>query len=402
MENKKQNIYKAIMLVVITALITFLITTIALYKYGFKNVTANNIVVSNNSSDIETTLSRFKTLIDKYYLGDVDEEKMVQGAIKGYIDGLEDPYTEYMTKEEMQAFTEDTMGNFDGIGIYMVKDTENNVVKVLTPIKDSPAYKAGILPGDIISKVNDVSYTGDQLSEMANKIKGETGTKVKLEIIRDGKVIELEVTRENIKINHVESKVLSNDIGYLRLSTFDKECSNEFKQKFEELQQKNIKSLIVDLRNNGGGIVDEALSIAELMTNKDETLLITVDKNNKEVVTKAKQDKTINIPIILLVNENSASASEILAGALKDNNEAKLVGTKTYGKGVIQELLTLTDGSGIKITTNEYYTPSRNKINKIGIEPDEKVELSDDLKNQLEIEESKDTQLQRAIEMLKD
>lgn len=399
---KRQRIYKIIMLIVLVAIVSSLLTTIAIYKNSDATTLGKKYVfVTSKNSDLSTRLESFKKLIDNKFLGEVEEEKLTEGAIKGYIAGLQDPYTEYMNKEEMEEFTQDAMGNFVGIGIYMTKDTDKDAIVVISPIKDSPAYKAGILPGDIISKVNDVEYKADDLSVVANRIKGESGSKVKLEIIRDGKTLNFEIQREKIKINHVENKVLDGNIGYLKLNTFDEGCSDEFKQKYEELKKQNVKALIVDLRNNGGGIVDEAISIAETMSDKDETLLITVDKNNNKEYTKSKNEKIVNVPIIVLVNGNSASASEILAGALKDNGKAKLVGTKTYGKGVIQELITLTDGSGLKITTEEYYTPKENKINKIGIEPDEEVKLPTELENTLEIEESKDTQLQKAIELLK-
>jgi len=401
---KTQRIYKTIMLIFLVALITSLLTTIVVYKYGMPINNIKYITSSNNADEniISKTLANFRNVIDKHYLGEVNEEKLLEGAIKGYISGLEDEYSEYFTKEELEEYKAEALGNYTGIGIYMVKDTERNLILVLSPIKGSPAEKAGILPGDIISKIDGVSYTGEQMTDASTKIKkGEIGTKVKLEIIRDTEVLELEVIREEIKINHVESKVLENNIGYLSLSTFDEGSSEEFKTKMEEFSSKNIKSIIIDLRNNGGGIVDEAVNIADLFTNKDETLLITVDKNGKEEITKAKQNKIYDMEIVILTNENTASASEILAGALRDKAEAKIVGTKTYGKGVIQQLITLNDGSGLKITTNEYYTPNRIKINKEGIIPDETVELPKELQNKLTIDESQDTQLKKAIEILK-
>lgn len=400
-ENKKQKIYKIIMLIFVTALVTALITSVVVYNYAI-NGNSMKITSSSTATDLEKSISKFKKIIDEYYLGDVDEEKLKEGALKGYIEAIGDEYTEYYTKEEMDSFEEDTLGNFTGIGIYMVKDTENNVIKVLTPIDGTPAYNAGIQPGDIISKVDGVEYTGEQMTEAANKIKGEVGTTVKLGIIRGTESLELEIKRENIKINHVESKTLDNNIGYLKLSTFDEGCADEFKQKYDELNaNKNIKALVVDLRNNGGGLVEEALNIADYFTDKDSKLLITVDKKEKEEIRKAKQSKYINVPVVVLINENTASASEILAGALRDNGIAKIVGTKSYGKGVIQEVLTLQDGTGIKITTNEYFTPNKTKINKVGIEPDETVNLPETVKNVLTVEEKDDTQLQKAEEILK-
>ena len=400
-ENKKQKIYKIIMLIFVTALVTALITSVVVYNYAI-NGNSMKITSSSTATDLEKSIAKFKKIIDEYYLGDVDEEKLKEGALKGYIEAIGDEYTEYYTKEEMDSFEEDTLGNFTGIGIYMVKDTENNVIKVLTPIDGTPAYNAGIQPGDIISKVDGVEYTGEQMTEAANKIKGKVGTTVKLGIIRGTENLELEIKRENIKINHVESKTLDNNIGYLKLSTFDEGCADEFKQKYDELNaNKNIKALVVDLRNNGGGLVEEALNIADYFTDKDSKLLITVDKKEKEEIRKAKQSKYINVPVVVLINENTASASEILAGALRDNGIAKIVGTKSYGKGVIQEVLTLQDGTGIKITTNEYFTPNKTKINKVGIEPDETVNLPETVKNVLTVEEKDDTQLQKAEEILK-
>jgi len=334
-------------------------------------------------------------------LGEINEEKLLEGAIKGYIQGLDDEYSEYFTREELEEYKAEALGNYTGIGIYMAKDTERNLILVLSPIKGSPAEKAGILPGDIISKVDGVTYTGEQMTEASTKIKkGEIGTKVKLEIIRDTEVLNIEVLREEIKINHVETKILENNVGYISISTFDEGSSDEFKTKMDELNSKNIKSIIIDLRNNGGGIVDEAVNIADLFIDKNETLLITVDKNGDEEITKAKKDKLYDFKIVILTNENTASASEILAGALRDKSEAKLIGIKTYGKGVIQQLITLNDGSGLKITTNEYYTPNRNKINKEGLIPDEIVELPEEFKNSLNIDENQDTQLKKAIEIL--
>ena len=296
---------------------------------------------------------------------------------------------------------DDTTGNFIGIGIYMVKDTDSNKVMVLSPIKGSPAEKAGILPGDLIISVDGVQYSADEMSVAASKIKGEEGSKVKVEILRGTETLNFELTRENIKVNPVEGKVLQNNIGYIKFSSFDEKTSEEFKTKYEELQKQGIKSLIIDLRNNGGGIVTEALNIADYVLEKDKVILYEVDKNEKEKIEKSKNDPIINMPIVILTNNNTASSSEILAGALKDHEKAKIVGTKTYGKGVIQQLMTLPDGSGLKITAEEYLTPNRTKINKIGIQPDEEVQLPDELKNKLTIEEKDDTQLQKAIEMLK-
>ena len=399
-ENKKSNIYKIIMLVVLTIFITFIVTSLIFYQY-FSSNGKLLLVTSNNNSGIEEKLDRYKSIIDEYYLGDVNEEDLTEGAIKGYIEGLGDPYTEYISKENMEDYLADTMGNFVGIGIYMINDPTSGKIMVLSPIKGSPAEKAGILPGDLIISIDGTKYPGEESSIAASKIKGEEGTTVKLEILRGTQNMSFEIKRENIIVNPVEGKVLENNIGYISFTSFDEKTAEEFKNKFEELQKSNIKSLIIDLRNNGGGLVDQALQIADYIVPKDSVLLYEVDKNNNEKIKKAKEDPIINMPIVVLVNENTASSSEILAGALKDLGKAKIVGTTTYGKGVIQEILTLSDGSGLKITTEKYLTPNKTEINKIGIKPDEEIKLPDSVENILEVDEKDDTQLQKAIEILK-
>ncbi len=401
-EKRGMKTYKVIMLVLLVAFITFILTTIGMYKYFTGTGFGKSLVSSSNANnEIANELNKYRKIIDKYYLGDVDEEKLKEGAIKGYIEGLGDKYSEYISKEDMEDYMADTTGNFVGIGIYMVQDTKSNKIMVLSPIKGGPAEKAGIQPGDYIISVDDVDYAGDQMSVAANKIKGEAGTTVKIKILRDSETKEYELKREKITVNPVEGKVLDNNIGYLEFSSFDDGTAEEFKNKYEELQKQGITSLIIDLRNNGGGIVKEALEIADYILNKDDVILYEVDKNDKETVEKSTNDPIINMPIVVLTNGNTASSSEILAGALKDHGKATIIGEKTYGKGVIQQLLTLPDGSGLKITSEEYLTPNKTKINGIGIEPDEQISLPDTVKNVLNVEEKDDTQLQKAIETLK-
>lgn len=399
-KQKKYKIYRMIMIIALTIFITFMVTSISLYTY----FTKNPLAISSSSSEstkLATKLEKYKEIINKYYLGEVDENKLQEGAIKGYIEGLDDPYTEYISKEDMDSYLDDTMGNFVGIGIYMIKNTQSDRIQVLSTIKGSPAEKAGIQAGDLIISVDGIEYKADDMTTASNNIKGEEGTSVTVEILRGAQNLKFYIKREKVKVNQVEGKVLSDNIGYIKFTSFDETTAEDFKAKYEELAKQNIKSLIIDLRNNGGGIVDQALEIADYMTDKDSVLLYEVDKNNKETVKKTKENAIINMPIIILTNENTASASEILAGALKDLGKAKTVGTTTYGKGVIQQILKLNDGSGLKITIEEYQTPNRNKINKVGIEPDEKVELPETVTNPLIVKENEDTQLQKAIEMLK-
>ena len=403
MEEKKGiKTYKVVMLVILVAFITFILTTIGMYKYFTDTGFGKSLVsAANENNEIATELNKYRKIIDKYYLGNVDEDKLKEGAIKGYIEGLEDKYSEYISKEDMEDYMADTTGNFVGIGVYMAQDTKTNKIMVISPIKGGPAEKAGIQPGDYILSVDGTEYAGDQMSVAANKIKGEAGTTVKIKFLRNNETKEYELTREKITVNPVEGKVLENNIGYIEFSSFDEGTAEEFKNKYEELQKQGITSLVIDLRNNGGGIVSEALKIADYILNKDDVILYEVDKNNKETTEKSTNDPIINMPIVILTNGNTASSSEILAGALKDHGKAKVVGEKTYGKGVIQQLLTLPDGSGLKITSEEYLTPNKPKLPGVGIEPAEKVSLPDTVKNVLNVEEKDDTQLQKAIELLK-
>ena len=402
---KRQRFYKTVMLVILTAFLTFIFTTIYItnkYNLGDGNQTISSLFGGSSSSDDKLTksLKNIKSLLKKYYLNDIDEDKAIDGAIEGYVAALGDKYTEYIPKDEMQEYTQNLMGNYVGIGIYMAQNTEDNTIVVVSPIKYSPAEEAGILPGDIIKKIDGVEYNGDNMDAAANSIKGVEGSTVKLEIQRGQEIKTFEITRRKITTNPVLAEKLENNIGYLEVSSFDENTADNFKTKYEELKSQGITSLIIDLRNNGGGLVEEALKIADYIVPKDKELLVTVDKDGKEKVEKSKEDVLINMPIVVLVNKNSASSTEILAGALKDLKEATIVGTTTYGKGVIQQLLSLRDGSGLKVTVEEYYTPNRTKINGVGIEPDEKVELPDSVENPLAVERKDDTQLQKAIELL--
>ena len=397
-ERKNTNTYK---LAILVAFVTFILTFVGVSNY-YSNSGKTDVskkILSTNS--LSNKLDQYKKYIDQYYLGEVDESKLEEFAIKGYFEGLEDPYTEYISKDDMKDYLETTNGNFVGIGIYMVKDTDTNKIMILSPIKGSPAEEAGLLPGDLILKVDGVEYSGDDMTIAANKIKGKEETKVTLEIYRDGEIKQIELERRTIKINPVEGKKLNNNIGYISFSSFDETTAEDFKNIYENLKKEGITSLIIDLRNNGGGIVNGALEIADYLLNKDDIILYEVDKFQNEKIEKSKKDPIINMPIVILTNNNTASASEILAGALKEHNKATIVGTKTYGKGVIQQILSLPDGSGLKITCEEYQTPNRTKINKIGIEPDFVVELPDTVKNILTVKEEEDTQLQKAIEILK-
>ena len=399
MNNKAKNIYRTIMLIVVVALITFVLTSIFMYK---KIGTTTSINIPGISTDLINKLYTVRKIIDNEYVSEIEEENLVEGAVKGYVEGLGDEYTEYFTKSEMEEFKSEVQGNYVGVGIYMMQNTKENNIVILYPIEGSPAEKAGLKSGDIIKKVDDTEFTGEDFEKVSTYIKGKEGTKVKIEIERNGENLTFEVERKKIDLYPIKTEILQNNIGYIKVSSFDDDCAKEFKQTYNELNKSNkLKGLIIDLRNNGGGIVDEALDMVDLILDKDKIELISTNKNGEEEIKKSKSNPVINVPIVVLVNGNTASASEIFAAALKENGKATIVGEKTYGKGVIQELISLRDGSGIKVTIEEYLTPNRNKINKVGITPDKEVTLPDTVTSIYNIEKTEDTQLQEAIKLFK-
>lgn len=397
MNNEKlKRVYRASMLIIVVALVTFVFTSVFLYnKLGTSNFI--NTGISGINSKLIKKIYVVKSILDNKYISEINEEHLINGAIKGYVSALGDEYTEYFTEEEMETFSFEIEGNYVGIGVYMIQNKANNTIVVLYPVEGSPAQQAGVQTGDIIKKVDGVEYTGEDFDKISSSVKGKEGTKVTLEIERNGKILTFELERKKIDLYPLESQILENNIGYINITTFDSDCAKKFKTIYNNLAKANITSLIIDLRNNGGGIVDEALDIADYVLEKNKVMLITKGKDGKEQIEKSNSKPIINVPIVILTNKHTASASEILSAALRENNKATIIGEKTYGKGVIQELLTLSDGSGIKVTIEEYYTPNRNKINGVGITPDVEVALSQDVIVEME----QDTQLQEAIKILK-
>ena len=390
---KKNSAYKIVMAIIVTAIVTFLVTSLLFYNYYLKTGKGlAKVLVTNQSNELDAKLQLIKSYINKYYLGDIDEAKMKEMAVKGFVAGLDDEYTEYLTKDEYEELMVGVNGNYVGIGVYMAQDKNGNII-VLAPIKGSPAEEAGLKTGDIIKKVDGEECGDVDLNIIASKIKGKEGTTVELEIQREDESISKIIERRTVKINQIESKVLDNNIGYIQIIAFDDGCSVEFKDKLDELISKGIKHLIIDVRDNGGGIVTEATDIADIFLEKDKSIMIEVNKEGKQNITKTKEDRMIDkdIDIVVLSNEKSASASEILIGALKDNNVAKIVGNKTYGKGVMQEVVPISTGGALKITIKEFKTPNGNVINKEGITPD--VEIDEVENNEI------DEQLQKAKEM---
>lgn len=398
---KNQNIYKIIMIILITAIISLLLSTVFIYNYVKGNPGTKYVFVGTEKNmNLQKSIAAIRDIIDEYYLGDIpDDNAMIEGAIKGYVEALNDEYTEYMTSSEWQEYQEDALGNYTGLGV-LLTGVENGQ-EIVGIIKNSPAQKYGLEVGDIIVKVDEIQCNKDNGSEITDYIKnGRIGTKFKVEILRGEEKISKDITRELVRTIQVQNKMLENNIGYIKLSTFDQQCADDFKNNCNELISNGAKGIIIDLRNNTGGVLTEALSIAEMFLDKDAKMLITHNKENGETIYKSKTNKEVDLPVVIIVNEYSASASEVLVAALKDNNRATILGTKTYGKGILQDVLSLSNGAALKITTQEFLRPNGGKIHEVGIEPDITLDIPSEYTNIVYVPEGEDNQLQKAIEIL--
>lgn len=348
----------------------------------------------------KSKLKQLKTVIDEYYLGEVDEEQLREYSYKGMIAGLEDPYSVYYTKEEYEDVEESSEGIFSGVGIVLTQDMETKAITVVKPMKDGPAQKAGIKAGDILTKVEGEEISSDEdLSSVVSRVKGKEGTKVTLTFSRDGKEKDYTLTRQEIKNPTVEYEMLENKVGYIKITEFDEVTVEQFDDALSQLENDGMKKLVLDLRDNPGGLLDAVVDIADRIL-PTGMIVYTEDKNGKKTEYEAKSAECVEQPIVVLINGNSASASEILAGAIQDYKAGTLVGTTSYGKGIVQNIFQLGDGSAVKLTIANYYTPKGRNIHKKGIDPDVEVELKESLKDEIEIKKSEDNQLQEALKVL--
>lgn len=327
-------------------------------------------------------MESLKGLIDKNFLFDYEDKDIYNGALKGMFANLGDPYTSYYPKEEYEKLLENLDGRYKGIGV-TVSASKEGMIKVVQVFENSPAKEAGMKAGDFIKSVEGTDFDATELEEAVALIRGKEGTKVKIEVIRtsedkpEGEEIPMLVERRDVTVDTVYSETLDIDgtkIGYLRLSAFDDITWDDFKDKYSKLKNEDIEGLVLDLRNNPGGSLDVCLNIAD--TFLDEGVIVTTEDKNGNVITEKSDSNMDDIPMTVLINENSASASEILAGALKDRGRAKIIGTKSFGKGIVQKLFPLENGAGAKITISEYKTPNGEKINKVGVKPD--IEIAND------------------------
>lgn len=394
MTNKQKTVY----IVLITAVLTFIASTVLYFALG------SNIVyfLSNNqTADGIAKLNRIDRLVDKYFYGDIDKKEMQDWAYAGYLAGLDDPYTEYISPDEYDSFTETSTGNYTGIGVEVTKNGEETVISDI--FEGTPAEKAGLLPNDIIKKIDGKDMVGKPLSEISSTIKEYAGKTFAISIERDGKMTDVNVVPGEIETVQVSGKMLDGGISYIRISMFEGHCTEQLKTALDNAKNSGAKGIIFDVRNNPGGALDIITNCVDQIL--DEGIILTVrDKNGKEEVYKAKDKEKIDLPIVILTNAQTASAAEVFTSSLHDNGKAYTVGTKTYGKGVVQTVFDLGDRSIAKITTAKYFTPKNVCIDKIGLEPDKKVELDEKYKKMSVkyIPDGEDAQLITAVEVMKE
>lgn len=401
MISKKSAITGALILVVLTSVLTFTLSNIFALTVGEKVVISRSDY--NYYKDVQKSYGKvlgLKSFIKENYYKDVDVEKMEDGIIKGLFESLEDPYSVYMNAKEFEDFMVHTKGSYGGIGVIMTPG-EDGFVTVVAPIEDTPGEKAGLVSGDKITKVDGKEVTADKLDEAVAMIKGNPGTKVELTVLRPGReeTFAVKMTREEIRLKTVKTRVLENNIGYIRITMFDEQTADDFKAQLTQLKKQKISGLVIDLRNNPGGLLSECVKIADELLGK-QVIVYTEDRAGNREYERSNGTK-VEFPYVLLVNKGSASASEILAGAVKDTESGTLIGTTTFGKGLVQRVKPLDDGTGFKLTTSQYFTPNGINIHGKGIEPNIVVELPEELIERGNLTDEEDIQLQKGIEVIK-
>ncbi len=352
----------------------------------------------NRSQDTDKKMSVLKGLIDENYLGEVDAEELEEGIYKGFISGLSDPYSVYYDEEETRMLLETTEGEYDGIGAVLSQDIKTGIVTLVQIYDGSPAMEAGLKDNDILYKVEDLEVTGKDLTEVVSHIKGKKGTQVHLTVYRGDDREEITVTavRNTIEAQTIKYEMMEDQIGYVSVTEFDLVTYKQYEQALEDLKSQGMKGLVVDLRNNPGGNLSTVCEMLDLML-PEGLIVYTEDKNGNRQETKSDAERQFELPLTVLMNGNSASASEIYAGAIQDYGVGTIVGTQSYGKGVVQQIFDLKDGTCVKLTIAEYFTPEGRNINGKGITPDVEVEYEEN-----EEDPEADNQLDRAVEVLKE
>ena len=378
------------------ALAMLLVVGFAGSGYFVYRVMQNDSVVTRRT---EKKLEMLRELIDEVYLHseDVSDEELREFLIKGYVSGLGDPYSVYYDKDETESLFEATEGKFGGIGVSITQDYETGAMTFVNVYEDGAGAEAGFQAGDILYKVDGEDVTGQDLNNVVAKIKGEEGSNVEITVFRGDDMEEYTATatRKIVEVQTVEHEMKDDGVGYIQITEFDDVTYDQFTSALEDLTGQGMTGLVIDLRNNPGGNLDTVCDILDLIL-PEGTILSTKDKNGEGDTYTSDEEHKLEIPMSVLTNENSASASEIFAGAIQDYGVGTLVGTTTFGKGIVQQIFPLTDGTSIKLTISEYFTPNGRNIHGIGIEPDVEIEYEYDVENP-----DADNQLEKAIEIVK-
>lgn len=404
-DNNKFN-FKKIISEAITGSIIVIICAIvlgAIFIVVSPNIQYKTKISKTEKNQVDNALSKIEEALVRVYDEYIDEvsfDTLVEGAISGIASSTGDPYTRYMSQEEFDELLVEGDQEYVGIGTHLIYDTDKQGILILGIMPDSPALEAGLKAGDVIYYVEGNRVTLENYKEQVDVIKGEENTSVKLIIARGDELKEFNVTRKKIKENNISYNVLDDNIGYIRIWGFENKTYEQFKDAYDKLRAQNISGLIIDLRNNPGGFVDQALYIANLLVPESNALKL-ISRKGVEKVYKTTSNTQIDIPLAVVVNQNSASSSEILSSIIKDSKKGVIVGAKTYGKGIVQTTKKLSFGGALSITTAKYYTESGVEIHKNGIEPNIKVELDEKDKNEFSLPYEKDLQLQKAVEYVK-
>ena len=388
----------------IILVILFLVVAIGSFFGGSIYGSLNSPVILPGGGGSSTNDGSFdklfevKDVLHQQYYQDIGDEALLEGAIKGMVDAVGDPYTVFYNQEEYQEFQDDGQGNYVGIGV-MVGIKEDKIV-VITPFEGSPAYEAGIRAGDFILKVEGVEYKGSEMDKAVSVIKGEEGKPVTLTISQNGIEKEVTIVRASITLVNVQSEMVAGNIGHVTMLQFTNNTAKQVREAMEELKAQGAEGYILDLRGNPGGYLDEAVDTASLFVEKGKTVLYTLDKAQQKREYLSKGGDFIGAPLVVLLDEGSASASEVVAGALKDYKAATIVGQKSFGKGIVQMVFNVGNKEGVKVTVSSYYSPNGINIHGEGILPDVEVQLPEGVEAPLTI--YNDTQLQKAVEILQD
>lgn len=394
---------KTFLIVVITAVVSCTVTSLA------KDILSVVSLSKNKDISFVQKINAVNTFLEKEYLYDFDNSEMNENALKAYVESLNEPYTHYYPAPEFLSYIGNIQEGYVGIGV-VVGINSDNLIEVISAVEDGPAFNMGIMPGDILKAVDGVEYDGNGMTEAVNAIRiGKEGTTVELTLLRNDEEISVSIERKTIHSESVKSEMLEKDIGYMRITGFnmpsetdEKSTHTEFKEHIAKLQDGGMKKLIIDLRDNPGGVLTEVCDIADDLL--PEGVITYIEDKNGERKYYNSDANSIDIPLVVLINGNSASASEVLTGALKDYGKAVIVGETSYGKGIVQNVYSFSDGSGISMTSAKYYTPNGICIHDKGIEPDVKIDAGEEYKNSYITltEHEKDIQLQKALEIIRE